>query len=174
MTHIRERSSVSYETEGDERVYAAPPFSARGPVSEQLLSALRRPTPQAESTLSGFGERVADAINASHEILRDDDLQLALLVLHGLHYGSVVDADDEWEWHPELVAARVAIEREFERQLRELVPTITFAEPTAEGVASTLFELTKPTPGPSVAQFVARKATEEQAKEYVKLRSVYT
>lgn len=175
MTSTRELSSASVETVSDERrTYKAPPFGARGPVSQQLLSALRRPTKESDTSLCGFAERVDHVISGSRDILRDDDLQLALLILHGLHYGSVVDADDEWEWHPALVAARVAIEREFERQLRERVPDVSFPVPTAEGVASALFELTKPVPGPSVAQFMARKATEQQAKEYVKLRSVYT
>ncbi len=154
--------------------FAAPPFSARGPVSEQLLAALRRPTADADETLAGFSGTIADALTQTDDIARDDDLQLALLILHGLHYGSVVDADEDWEWHPETVAARVAIERAFERELRDRVSSVPLPAPDAEAVASALFELTKPTPGPSVARFVAKHATNEQAREYVVLRSVYT
>lgn len=167
-------SATAGTPSSDEAAYAAPPFRSRGPVSEQLLAALRRPADDADRTLSGFGEHLERAIDGSRDILRDDDLQLSLLVLHGLHYGSVVDADDEWEWHPATVAARVAIEREFEAQLREQVPTVRFPDPTPEGVATALFDLTKPGPGPSAARFIAKKATHEQVREYVKLRSVYT
>ncbi|MFC5337219.1 iron-containing redox enzyme family protein [Leucobacter denitrificans] len=154
--------------------YAEPPFQARGPVSEQLLAALGAPTSESEETLAGFDERLAHALSHVNDILRDDDLQVSLLVLHGLHYGSVVDADEEWEWHPVMVAARVAIEREFERQLREVVPEVPLPKPEAEAVASALFELTKPTPGPSLARFIAKRATAEHVREYLVLRSVYT
>lgn len=167
-------SSFSVETVSGEKAYQAPPFGPRGPVSAQLLAGLRKPTEDAEFTLFGFTERTERAIGESHDIVRDDDLQLTLLILHGLHYGSVVDSDDEWEWHPMMVAARVAVEREFERQLRERVPAVRLPNPTAEGVASALFELTKPGPGPSAARFIAKQATDEQVREYVKLRSVYT
>ena len=157
-----------------ERRFDRPPFSARGPVSAQLLAAFRRPTADADETLVGLPEAIDEALARSADIARDDDLQLALLVLHGLHYGSIVDADEEWEWHPAMVAARVAIERAFERQLREQVASIPLPPPDAEAVAAALFELTKPTPGPSVARFDAKQATDEQAREYVVLRSVYT
>ncbi len=157
-----------------EQRFDAPPFRARGPVSEQLLQAFRRPTAEAPETLAGLAGAIDDALAGCDDIARDDDLQLALLALHGLHYGSVVDADEEWEWHPAMVAARVAIERAFERQLREQVPSVPLPAPDAEAVAAVLFELTKPTPGPSVARFVAKQATDEQAREYVVLRSVYT
>ncbi|WP_309103761.1 iron-containing redox enzyme family protein [Microbacterium sp.] len=168
------------DASGDDRDaepgYPAPPFRARGPVSEQLLAALRRPVSEADDTLAGFGERVAAAVGASGDIVRDDDLQLTLLVLHGLHYGSVVDADEDWEWHPITVAARVQIERAFERHLREQVGEWESPLPPAdaEAIAAALFELTKPTAGPSVSRFVAKKATDEQVREYVVLRSVYT
>lgn len=168
------------DASGDDRDaepgYPAPPFRARGPVSEQLLAALRRPVSEADDTLAGFGERVTAAVGDSDDIVRDDDLQLTLLVLHGLHYGSVVDADEDWEWHPITVAARVEIERAFERHLREQVGEWESPLPPAdaEAIAAALFELTKPTAGPSVSRFVAKKATDEQVREYVVLRSVYT
>lgn len=149
-------------------------FGPRGPVSEQLLSVLAQTPSQAETSLATLAERLTGAVDESPDVVTDDDLQLALLILHGLHYGSVVEADDEWEWHPDLVAARVAIERAFEGALREQVPPVELPDPTAEGVAAALFELTKPTPGPSLPRFVAKKATENHLREYVKLRSVYT
>ncbi|WP_309066805.1 iron-containing redox enzyme family protein [Microbacterium sp.] len=154
--------------------FAEPPFHARGPVSAQLLTALRRPIAEAGDTLSGFADAVTAAVAECQDIVRDDDLQLTLLILHGLHYGGVVDADEDWEWHPVTVAARVEIERAFEQHLREQIGEVPLPDADAESVASALFELTKPTPGPSVSRFVAKKATDEQVREYVVLRSVYT
>ncbi len=149
-------------------------FEARGPVSERLLAALGRPLSEADEALAGFPELVVAAVDRCDDIVRDDDLQLSLLILHGLHYGGVVDAEDDWEWHPYLVTARVRIERAFEQHLREQIGEVPLPDTDAESVASALFELTKPTPGPSVSRFVAKKATDEQVREYVVLRSVYT
>src|SRR5690625_2098035 len=149
-------------------------FAARGPVSEQLLASLRLPAAEAGPTVAGFAERVELAVAASADIVRDDDLQLSLLILQGLHYGGLIETDDNWEWNPTLIAARIAIEREFERVLRRDVPVPELPDPDPEAVAAALFELTKPSPGPSVPRFIAKHATKEQAREYVILRSVYT
>lgn len=154
--------------------YPPPRFSARGPVSSAILGALCRGIRDAGDSLGAFEAMTRDAIARSADLTRDDDLQLALLVLHGLHYGGVVETDDEWEWHPALVACRVAIERAFEAELRRQVPVPELPNPSAEDVAAALFELTTPSPGPSLSRFVARKAGEEQLREYVILRSVYT
>lgn len=151
-----------------------PLFSFRGPVSEQLLTALADSPAHADTSLAGFADRVAQALTGASDIIRDDDLQLSLFVLHGLHYGDVAHEDDDWEWHPDLVAARVAIEGEFELQLRDQVPILDISEGSAEGVAAALFEFSKPQPGPSLARFIAKKATDEQVREFVKLRSAYT
>src|SRR5690606_35814743 len=104
----------------------------------------------------------------------DDDLQLSLFILHGLHYGEVIDTDDDWEWQPDLVAARVAIERAFEHELRERIGDVPVPLARSEDVAEELFDLTRPSPGPSVARFIAKQATDEQAREFVVLRSLYT
>jgi hypothetical protein len=78
------------------------------------------------------------------------------------------------------------IEARFEEELRRVVPTpalpaagsgrpgeLPGAEGLADQVARALFELTAPTPGPSVARFVAKKATEEQLRELLMHRSLY-
>ncbi|MBF0672281.1 MAG: iron-containing redox enzyme family protein [Salinibacterium sp.] len=154
--------------------YEPPRFSARGPISSALLEALGRGIREAGESLGGLEHSTREAIAASPDVIRDDDLQLSLLILHGLHYGGVVDSDDDWEWHPALVAARVAIERAFEAELRRQVPVPELPNPSSEDVAAALFELTKPTPGPSLSRYVARKASEEQLREYLVLRSIYT
>jgi len=143
-------------------------------VSAILLETLRRPAPDSDERPEGLALAVEKAISETPDIVRDDDLQLSLLILQGLHYGGVVPSDERWEWHPSLVAARVAIDAAFERRLRELIPVPELPDGDAESVAAALFTLTKPTPGPSLARFVAKQASEEQAREYVILRSVYT
>src|SRR5690606_17128507 len=132
MSTMTTKTTTAPDPVGD---WPEPPFGARGPVSAQLLAALRRPASVASETLAGFADGVADAVARSADIAEDDDLQLALLVLHGLHYGGVVEADDAWEWHPATVAARVAIEEAFERQLREQLGESPLPEPQAEAVA---------------------------------------
>ena len=140
MTAKKQNSNDSNSLSKPEAgTYQAPPFSSRGPCSALLLAALRRSAEESDHTLAGLEEALSTSIANSQDILRDDDLQLSLLVLHGLHYGSVVDADENWEWHPLLVASRVAIEREFERQLRERVPRVSLPDGTAEGIAASLF-----------------------------------
>jgi hypothetical protein len=151
-----------------------PRITPRGPVSEALLEALRADPATAADEVAVFADRAADALRAQPDLLTDEDLQLTLFVLYGLHYGDTVDADDEWEWHPELLRSRRAIEREYERQLRERVPVGDLPEPTADAVAAHLFELTSEDGGPSLSRFLAKKATEEQAQEFVIHRSIYT
>ena len=99
-----------------------PRITPRGPVSEALLEALRSDPSAASASgqVHRFAHRAADALLAQPDLLTDEDLQLTLFVLYGLHYGETVDAVDEWEWNPDLLRTRRSIEREFERQLREL------------------------------------------------------
>ena len=118
--------------------------------------------------------QVAEAVSVCDDVIRDDDLQLTLLILQCLHYGDLVANSEPWEWHADLIRARTAIERGFERSLRATVPVPDLPEANAEAVAAALFELTKPSPGPSVPRFIAKHASKEQALEYVMLRSVYT
>lgn len=168
---------VQARPKGDESsriLSSGPRFNARGPVSEHLLGMLRRKPADAQALLPAFADLVVHAVEKCGDIVRDDDLQLTLLGLHGLHYGGVANEDDNWEWQPELIAARVAIEHEFERQLRAQITAFDLTDPTAEAVAAALFALTKPQPGPSLPRFVAKKANDEQVREYIKLRSVYT
>ncbi|TFC46172.1 iron-containing redox enzyme family protein [Cryobacterium shii] len=120
-------------------------FCARGPLSDLLLTALDGPLTPGQALLTDFETAVAAAIDCSGFVMVDDDLQLTLFVLYGLHYGGVVPGDEKWEWHPSTIAARILIENALEAQLRHSV-----AQP--------------PLPAP----------TREQAIEFVAHRSVYT
>lgn len=151
-----------------------PRFRPRGPVSERLLAALRISPDDAGRFLESLSEQATTALAETDDVIRDDDLQLSLLILQCLQYGGLVETEGDWEWNPTLIAVRTAIEREFERVLRRDVPIPEVPDSNAEAVAAALFELTKPGPGPSVPRFIAKQATDEQAREYVILRSVYT
>src|SRR5690606_29358695 len=69
---------------------------------------------------------------------------------------------------------RTTLERAFESALRARVEVPDAPPPVREAVASTLFALTAPTPGPSLARFVARRATRAQLQELLMQRSIYT
>jgi len=146
---------------------------ARGRVSELLLDVLQHGEPGAPSSTS-LGIAAEHAIAASTDVTSDEDMQLSLFLLYACAYGSLPWIDAEWEWDPELLRARHAIERGFEGALRRevVLPSL----PPAEGgaIADALFSLTAPTPGPSLARYVAKRATLEQAREFVIQRSIYT
>jgi hypothetical protein len=166
--------SVSQSASASESTRAHARFDARGPVSSMLLDALRGNASGADTALAGFVEAVSDAADSTANIVRDDDLQLTLFVLYGLAYGSVVDADDDWEWHPTLIAARRILEKGFESRLRLDVPMPELPSADAESVSRALFELTGNDSGPSLSRFFAKKATQEQLREFIVQRSIYT
>ncbi|MFF2050591.1 iron-containing redox enzyme family protein [Leifsonia sp. NPDC058194] len=151
-----------------------PRITPRGTVSAALLQTLPLAPQDARDAAAGIVEEVRAALDAGPDLLTDDDLQLALYLIYGLSYGGTVDADDEWEWDPDIVVARRLIERRFEEQLRERIPVGDLPEPDAEAVAAHLFSLTAEDGGPSLSRFIAKKAGDEQLREFVIQRSIYT
>lgn len=147
-------------------------FGARGALSERLLGLLEEDPGDAD--LSALPPAAHWAVDGADDILRDDDVQLALFVLYGLHYGSIAGVDDDWEWQPELIEARRILEAAFEARLRAVVTVPALPEPTQDAVARALFELTAPTPGPSLSRYVAKSATLDQLREFLIQRSIYT
>ena len=147
--------------------------AARGPVSGLVLETLvhgdpSRPIPPA--LLSS----AVDAVATCDDVAGDDDLQLALFLLYACCYGSLEWIDAEWEWHPGLLEARAVLERGFEQALRREVPLPDLPPADAGSIAAALFALTTPSPGPSLARFVVKTATLEQAREFLIQRSIYT
>ena len=144
------------------------PFTDRGPVSAAVLRHL------VEGIDDGHTDLARDAVDACADIERDDDLQLALFALYASASGAFPAFRADLEWDAALITTRRVIEGAFEAALRRSVPTPELPAPTAEAVARALFALTGAEGGPSVSRHLARKATIEQAHEFLVLRTVYT
>ncbi|MBC7291286.1 MAG: iron-containing redox enzyme family protein [Actinotalea sp.] len=143
--------------------------SPRGPLSTALLEALaREPGP-----VPGLLKEAEGAVARARDVVADDDVQLALLVLYELHYRGIEGVDDGWEWQPDLLAARGVLEAAFEAAVRERVPVEPTTATTAAEVAEELFRITGADDGPSVSRYLARRATDEQLHEFLVHRSVY-
>ncbi|MGB3732699.1 iron-containing redox enzyme family protein [Microbacterium sp.] len=141
---------------------------ARGPLSAALLRRLDG------DTRADLRPEAQAAIDAADDILRDGDIQFALFLLYALAYGSLPGLDARLEWDADLLAVRSELEGAFEAALRGIVPVPSAPEPSVGAVAAALFELTSADDGPSLTRYVARKATREQALEFLVLRSIYT
>src|ERR1700728_2767325 len=74
----------------------------RGPLTEMLWAQLRR-SPR----------RIPKGSRRAAEIATENDTQLALHILYGLHYDGFARVDDGWEWEPSLLELRQRLESEF-------------------------------------------------------------
>jgi len=138
----------------------------RGTLSAWLAATLRRspsPTRAAVPAPPAPGERPA--------AWEDEDLQLALWCCYELHYRGFEDVDEDWEWHPAVLALRGSLERRWLTSLRDLVGEHE-AVP-AEAVPGALRELTGQGGGPDLSGYLARKAGRDQFAEFIVHRSVY-
>jgi hypothetical protein len=113
------------------------------------------------------------ALDRTADLLTDDDVQLALYVMYELHYRGFDGVDDDWEWDPELLGVRHLVETALGEHLVTGVDVPGDVPPVPSAVAESLFALTAPGPGPSVARFVAKRASLEQLHELLIHRSVY-
>ncbi len=146
---------------------------ARGPLSAALIEVLQFGDPSS-AVGDDFFEIADRALATAGSVSTDDDIQISLFLMYAGSYGSLEWIDAEWEWNTDLLRARRTIEREFERELRRdaVVPELPSAD--GEAIAAELFRMTAPTPGPSLARYIAKRATPEQAAEFLIQRSVYT
>ncbi len=148
-------------------------LTPRGPVSDLVIETLLHGDP-ADAVAVGLLPATTAAVEETPDVAVDGDLQLALFLLYACSYGSLEEIAPEWEWHPDLLAVRAVLERGFERALRREIEVPDLPPADAEAIAAALFALTAPTPGPSLARFVAKRATLEQAREFLIQRSIYT
>src|SRR5690606_25680453 len=143
------------------------PFSARGELSAALIQLL-----EGRLTTSAGLEPLVDASVERPSVIDDDDVQLALFLLYALSYGSLDQRGAQWEWDPELVRARTRLEGAFEAQVRTRVPVPELPEPSRPAVARALFALAAEPGGPSLARYVAKRATLPQLRELLVHRTV--
>ena len=129
----------------------------RGPVSEVLLSALRRPP---------------HALDVPEGEIEAEDLQLALYCCYELHYRGFEGVDDRWEWEPSLLAFRGELERRFEAELEGLAG-VPGEPPDPREIDALLRDLAQADDAPSVSTFIERDATAEQLLEFMIHRSAY-
>src|SRR4051812_10456207 len=134
----------------------------RGPITDALFAALRRPPHALQPLPAPDSDRVE----------ADEDLQLALYCCYELHYRGFDEVDERWEWAPGLLAARAALEAPFEAALEQLVPPQPFERDAGE-MDLALREVADADDGPSLARFVERRASEEQLVEFLVHRSAY-
>jgi len=136
---------------------------ARGPLSTCVIE-----------RLDGSRSRLdPDAIDTfPDDVVRDDDLQLALWVLYELHYRGFAEVSDALEWAPDVIAFRGVLEAGLESALREMVQSVDRGDPDGPFV-DRLLEVIESGAGPSLATYVQREATTEQVRELMQQRSVY-
>jgi hypothetical protein len=137
---------------------------ARGPISASLLGVLRR-APGAPVELP--------LLDASPELLADDDVQLALYLCYELHYGALDEVDDRWEWDPGLLALRAALERAFEASLAAVVPAPPPVVPARVGAALHALVAAADAEAPPLSRRVEARATLGQVRELLVHRSAY-
>jgi hypothetical protein len=126
----------------------------RGQLGEAVVAAARDPRSDVRATTPSSRE----------------DADLALWMLHELHYRGFEDADPHAEWDPRLLQVRVGLEAELEERLRARFPGV----PEESGdLATTVFEVIEKFEGASVSAFVHRQATTEQVLHLMRVRSIY-
>ncbi len=130
------------------------------------------PKPRGELTAALFEAlRSAPAEGALLPGAADDDTDaaLALWVLHELSYRGFEDVDDAAEWDLTALGLRVRLERELEDRLRGRWP----GNPTDGYAADDLLAYVEADDGPSLAAYVQKRATRDEALELMRQRSVY-
>ncbi|WP_374212097.1 iron-containing redox enzyme family protein [Streptomyces sp. PSAA01] len=131
--------------------------AARGEVSGALVDALVR-GPGGATLPVGPSLHEADPYG--------DDLQLALYVCYELHYQGFSGVDDAWEWDPDLLRVRQALERRFLAALRS--DATTHDDPDT-AVAALLVE---PADGTGVSHYLRDEGELWQLREYIAHRSL--
>lgn len=133
----------------------------RGPISAALTSALREDDP-ARLPVPTELPRPADA-------LADDDLQVSLWTCFELHYRGFATVGDDWEWQPDLIRVRRALEDQVLAALRREVPVPVDPRP----VPQQLWSLVHNDRGPQLSRFLQRQADLDRYREFVIHRSLY-
>ncbi|MFD7666510.1 iron-containing redox enzyme family protein [Streptomyces sp. NPDC059788] len=130
---------------------------ARGDLSAAVVSALEEPP----GTVSLPDHRAAAAADPY-----GDDLQLALALCYELHYRGFDAVPDTWEWDPELLRFRAALEHAFLGALQADAPAQDDPDVLLDGL------LVEPDGG-GVSHFLRDEGEYWQLREYAAQRSLY-
>lgn len=142
---------------------------ARGPLSDTVIQYLA-----SGHTDAGVKRLAERAVEQVADVSNDEDIQLSLFLLYASSYGSLTQIKAELEWDTTLIETRRTLEQAFERELRSTVEHPEPPVPEEGAVAQSLFALAAADSGPSVSRYIAKKATPEQAVEFLVHRSIYT
>jgi hypothetical protein len=130
---------------------------ARGPISDAVLTALRADPPPGPLPVAEAGR--ADP--------HSEDLTLALHVCYELHYRGFRGVHPDWEWDPDLLRLRAALERVFHDALRDA----TAGPGDVTEVVDAL--LVEPVPPTGVSQHLKERGEWWQFREHAVHRSIY-
>lgn len=134
---------------------------ARGPISAAVTAALH------EDDIGLLPDSARLEVPA--DPLADDDVQLSLWICYELHYRGFTGVADHWEWQPDLISVRRALE---EQVLAWLARTVV--APSDPGpVAERLWAVIDSADGPSLARFLQQRAGWGQFEEFLIHRSLY-
>lgn len=131
---------------------------ARGPLSSDVLGALAN-TPGGRLDIDSSGLDDIDPFG--------DDLHLALHVCYELHYQGLDEVDPAWEWDPELLRVRAALEKAFLAGLRAQVAGGSDVEAVLDEL------LVEPVDGGGLSHYLAEDGQWWQLREFFAIRSIY-
>jgi YbdK family carboxylate-amine ligase len=129
----------------------------RGPLSTRVVEALAGTQCAA----------IPDIPPAAIESPYDDDPQLALYTCYELHYRSFAGVDERWEWEPQLLALRNALENAFLEGLRRDVPG------RGEVAAALDPLLVEPVDAAGVSHHLRDAGQLGELREFIAMRSLY-
>ena len=129
----------------------------RGPLSSAVVAALR--ARQGAVTFLVADAEIADGLG--------EDVQLALQVCYELHYRGFAGVDPGWEWDPQLLRLRAALEQAFLVALRAGVAGGTDVDAELDDL------VVEPVPGTGVSHFLRDEGRWRHFQELAMLRSIY-
>lgn len=138
----------------------------RGPISAAIIDALRNDD---QSRLPDVARFATPSDETAADDVCDDDVQLGLWTCYELHYRGLATVAGHWEWHPELIRVRRALEDRLLVALHRQVSVTIDSGP----VPGRLWELIDADRGPELSKFLQREADLDQFREFVIHRSIY-
>lgn len=132
----------------------------RGAVSAHVLRMLR-------------GVRPGPLPDVGGDVLVDEDVQLALWCLFEVHHRGFEDVDPDLEWDPAVIRVRRVLEDAHLQALRDLTRDRLAQVGRQDDLPALVDTLLAVDDGPSLAEYLRRKADSEQFRDFLRQRSIY-